>query len=498
MTFSFVATPNAARPLTASLAPLQSRGEILELSGWQLWLKSWGRTRITEILHVENSRTHVLIGAPTNIEELRSLATLATAEALSASSVHILVILREAFGDAVLSLVEGPFTVLTFGPRGKLTVVTDALGLQPVHTVRGRCLWISSELKNIGLCGPGEFKFMLEEDVVAHDNRPDSFLPISNAERIRPGSICSFSFDGRGHSVVNCSQYVTFRLAIPQRIKREQARLATYSLLSASIRNVADVKDSISIPLSGGLDSSLVTALAAQCRADIKTFAIGTEVSNEFEFAQTVAHHVRTAHHDLTFGDDAILQGAHEAIFYNEIFDGLSAEIQASLLCLYRSLEGTGGRIVTGYGSDLLFGGVLRPGSAPNDANAELWRQIYRTRWTGEFSQFGANRYGFEVHHPFWTPRLMGFALSLAPEMKVSVDEVKVMLRECAAENALLPEEIVWRRKIGIHEGSSVNSIFASHIGVAPGDYAAKTRYTYAKFRAYMSAEDAPDAGDNV
>lgn len=446
-------------------------------------------------MHVENNQTHVLIGNPTNTDELRSLATVVTAEALSANIAQVLVILRETYGDGILSLVEGPFSFLTFGPRGRLTVATDALGLQPVHVVHGRALWVTSELKNVGLCGPGEFDFLPESEVIAHDDRADTFLPIRNAERIRPGSICSFGFDGRGHSTINARQYLTLRLATPQRLKGEHARKLTYSLLAASVKSITDWAGPVSIPLSGGLDSSMVTAIAARYRPDIQTFAIGSGTSNEFQFAQTVARHVDTAHRELTFDDDAILRGAHEAIYYNEIFDGLSAEIQASLLCLYRSLEGTGGRIVTGYGSDLLFGGVLKAGAAPNDANAELWRQVYRTRWTGEFSQFGANRYGLEVHHPFWTTRLMTFALSLAPEMKVSADEVKVMLRECAAENALLPDEIVWRRKIGIHEGSSVNSIFAAHIGVATKDYAAKTRYTYRKYRAYLSGEETlPDA----
>jgi carbapenam-3-carboxylate synthase len=492
MTFSFVATPSVARPLTAPLSGLRNHGELLEISGWLFWFKNWIGTDYSAISHMEGDQTHVLIGRPSNADELRALATVITAEAISASLVQVLAILRNAYGDVVLSLVEGPFTVLTFGPRGTLAIATDALGLQPVHVIRGRALWVTSELKNVGKCTSGELDFLPENEVLAHDERADTFLPIRNAERIRPGSICSFSLDGRSHSMTSARTYLTLSLTTPQRLKRKHARQMTYSLLSTSVRNATNADGPVSIPLSGGLDSSMVTAISGRHRRDVRTVAIGSGTSNEFAFARTVANHVGTQHRELTFSDEAILQGAHEAIYYNEIFDGLSAEIQASLLCLYHSLEGTGGRIVTGYGSDLLFGGVLKAGSAVDEANSELWRQVYRTRWTGEFSQFGANRYGFEVHHPFWTTRLMTFALSLEPEMKVSADEVKVMLRECAAENDLLPDEIVWRRKIGIHEGSSVNSIFAAHVGVATADYAAKTQYTYRKYRAYLTGEDAP------
>jgi carbapenam-3-carboxylate synthase len=492
MTFSFVAVPHSGRKPSPSLANLQKEGECFEISGWQLWLKTWRAKPFAALSHVDGHQTHVLIGTVANIDELRVLAAMTTAEALTANEAEVLNILQKTYGNAVFAMVEGPFTFLTFGPRGTLAVRTDAHGLQPVLAVNGRsAFWLTSELKNVARCKRDELAFLPEDELIAHDNRADTFLPLRNGERLRPGWAYSFSSDGRGHPTMQSAGYLGHRLAAPQRLRREQARDMTYTLLSDSIRPLARCAGPLSIPLSGGLDSSMVTAIAARHRDDIKTFAIGTGTSNEFPFARTVSRHVRTDHSEQTFTDAEILRGAHEAIYYNEIFDGLSAEIQASLLCLYRSLEGAGGRVITGYGSDLLFGGVLKPGSAPADANAELWRQIYRTRWTGEFSPFGANRYGLDVHHPFWTTRLVAFALNLAPDMKVAADEVKVMLRECAAEHALLPEEIVWRKKIGIHEGSSVNRIYASHIGVDTSDYVGKTRYTYRRYRAFLTGEDA-------
>ncbi|MDR5877152.1 asparagine synthetase B family protein [Caballeronia sp. LZ032] len=492
MTFSFIAVPHSGRKPSPSLANLQSEGECFEIAGWQLWLKTWRAESFAALSHVERHQTHVLIGSVTNIDELRVLAATITAEALTANDAAVLHTLHQVYGDAVFAMVEGPYTFLTFGSRGTLAVKTDAHGLQPVHAVSGRsAFWLTSELKNVARCRRDELDFLPEDDVLAHDNRADTFLPLRNGARLRPGSAYSFGSDGREHPVMHSVSYLGHRLAAPQRLRREHARELTCSLLSDSIRSLSRCSGPLSIPLSGGLDSSMVTAIAARHRDDVRTLAIGTGTSNEFPFARTVSRHVRTTHSEQTFTDQEILRGAHEAIYYNEIFDGLSAEIQASLLCLYRTLEGIGGRVITGYGSDLLFGGVLKPGSAPADVNPELWRQIYRTRWTGEFSPFGANRYGLDVHHPFWTPRLVAFALNLAPDMKVATDEVKVMLRECAAEHALLPDEIVWRKKIGIHEGSSVNQIYASHIGVETGDYVGKTRYTYRRYRALLSGEDA-------
>ncbi len=248
------------------------------------------------------------------------------------------------------------------------------------------------------------------------------------------------------------------------------------------------------MPLSGGLDSSLVTALAGRAGGNIASYAIGTTTSDEFPFSKIVSDHVGTAHTEYVFEDRAILAGVDAAIHLNEIYDGLSAEIQASLMCLYKSVQGRHRRIITGYGADLLFGGVLKAGADPSGVNADLWQQVYRTRWTGEFSPFGAARYGLHAMHPFWTPTLMGLALSLDPALKVTADSVKRVLREYAEDYGLLPDRIVWREKIGIHEGSSVNSIFADALGAQRTDYVTKTRYAYSRFKSFITGRAAPEA----
>jgi carbapenam-3-carboxylate synthase len=246
------------------------------------------------------------------------------------------------------------------------------------------------------------------------------------------------------------------------------------------------------IPLSGGLDSSMVTAFAVRHRQDIKTFALGSGISNEFPFAKKVSDHLHTEHHELNFSEDDIVGGIDLAIYHNEIFDGLSAEIQSPLMCFYRSVGSRGARVVTGYGSDLLFGGVLSSDERMLDVNDKLWSQIYKTRWTGEFSPFGAAAFGLDVQHPFWRPKVIGFAMSLAPFLKLSEKDVKIALRECASDLHILPDAIVWRKKLGIHEGSSINAIFANHISHDTNDYKAKTQYCYEKYKRYMGGEALP------
>jgi carbapenam-3-carboxylate synthase len=67
--------------------------------------------------------------------------------------------------------------------------------------------------------------------------------------------------------------------------------------------------------------------------------------------------------------------------------------------------------------------------------------------------------------------------------LKVSSNEIKVCLREFASKNDLLPQIIASRKKIGIHEGSSVNTIFSEVVG--SNEYSAKTKFTYFAYK-YM------------
>ncbi|MGA6580193.1 asparagine synthase C-terminal domain-containing protein, partial [Providencia sp. NPDC089923] len=143
--------------------------------------------------------------------------------------------------------------------------------------------------------------------------------------------------------------------------------------------------------------------------------------------------------------------------------------------------------LLTGYGSDLLFGGILNPLKDYQNPNNILAEQVYRTKWTGEFSTHGANSYGLNVYHPFWNNGLISLCKNLNPDFKIRDQEVKNILREYTDNLHLIPKEIVWRKKIGIHEGSSVNQSFANIIGTSATNYQAKTRFSYAVYKEFLT-----------
>jgi hypothetical protein len=140
------------------------------------------------------------------------------------------------------------------------------------------------------------------------------------------------------------------------------------------------------------------------------------------------------------------------------------------------------GKVLTGYGADLVLGGTLTHDTPLQDVNNLLQTQIYRTRWSGDFLPNVARNHGIEVHHPFWSAALIDFALAMPARHKLDPRDVKIALREVAS--SYLPEEIVWRKKIGIHQGSSVNSVFSRYLGLdTDHDYPIKDDFVYSVFK---------------
>ncbi|MBB5503135.1 carbapenam-3-carboxylate synthase domain-containing protein [Paraburkholderia sp. MM5384-R2] len=491
MTYSLIARRQVAGLPSTTHFPNRDQWDAFETMGWDIFVRSLDSVCVQDRIDVSPARISIVLGSPTNVNFLRSIAVAFDGGATTASTAQLFRILYSVLGPSAFNLVEGPFNYLEF-TRDALFAANDPLGMQPLHVVHGRAVWLCSELKHVGRTEPGVFRFHPVHQVLASDIRPDNYLPIENASRLKPGTYTTLYADGFGQVSLDTSAYHIPRLADAQVLPAIVAKQRIAELLASTVQSSVDTAGRILVPLSGGLDSSMVTSLASRKRPDIETFALGTGRSNEFPFARIVSDHLKTQHKELDYSSPEIIAGVHQAIYHNEIFDGLSAEIQSTLMCFYRSVGAKNARVITGYGSDLLFGGVLDRNDAMEDVNARLWAQIYRTRWTGEFSSFGAAAFGLDVQHPFWRPSLIGFAASLAPQLKLSERDVKIALRECAEECDLLPASIVWRKKIGIHEGSSVNAIFADHIGASAKDYTAKTAYSYDKYVSYMNGQATP------
>lgn len=449
----------------------------------------------SNIIKSENEKyTAYLIGDVYNISIIKSILGTIEGNVWALNNAEILCLVREKLGDATISLAEGDFCLFIEYHNGIIEVITESQGLNLISVLKSNQLWITNSLKIIGnLEGEHAFDFLPEQDIIYDSFKADNFSPIRNVSRLKPGTINKIIHDEQNYPYIESKKLTTSTETGVLTLQESTLHHLIDTHLRYSISRLADNNESIGIPLSGGLDSSLVTALACQYFKNVKTWSIGTELSNEFEFSQIVSDALGTEHEVKVLSEDDIISGVVKAIYHNEIFDGLSSEIQSGLFNVYELAKGKVNSLLTGYGSDLLFGGILNPSESYLDPNTLLSKQVYRTKWTGEFSTHGSKSYGLNVYHPFWNNNLISLCRNLAPYFKIRDNEVKNILREYAECLNLIPKEIVWRKKIGIHEGSSVNKSFANVIGTSINNYHEKTRFSYTIYKEFLTGRLAID-----
>lgn len=439
---------------------------------------------------VENGESVlVLFGEIANRDELRRMLAMFDSASLTASDSEIASLLRKYLGDAGMAFIDGAFVLVEWDARsGTISAMGDVLGQYPLYASPDSSPWIAPNPRLVCRKPGMTPHFQSVEEVITERERPDDYTPVVNILRAKPGTVLRFGSDGREQPIVCAAPFHQLRRRSDRCLIMEDAIRAIEASLIPAIRSAFGREGRAWLPLSGGVDSSIVAAFGARY-TNLATIAFGTSRSNEYVPSKRVADHIGSDHHEIEITTDEILSGMFGAIFHNGIFDGYAAEVQAGLFAIMERLRDKADLIVTGYGADLLLGGTMHPGmSCDIDINLELWKQVYRTRWSGEFSPVGANMTGLQIRHPFWTPRFIGLCLDMAGQLKVSETEVKVVLRRFAEEQQILPHETVWRKKLAMHHGSAIEDILSDALGTLV-DPVAKQRFTYALYRATVTGD---------
>lgn len=210
--------------------------------------------------------------------------------------------------------------------------------------------------------------------------------------------------------------------------------------------------------LSGGLDSSIVAALGKQCLGKkIKTFAVGLNDSPDLLAARQMATHLDSDHTEVIFTIDEGLKVLRDVIWHLETFDTTTIRASVPMYILSKYIkENTDIRVVlSGEGSDELFGGYLYFHNAPNvDAFADETMRLVRD--VHLFDVLRADRttaaHGLELRVPFFDRDLIDYVMNgFDPELKMPVNGFeKHILRETFSH--ILPYEIAWRQKNGMSD----------------------------------------------
>lgn len=223
--------------------------------------------------------------------------------------------------------------------------------------------------------------------------------------------------------------------------------------------------------LSGGLDSSIISAVARKFSAmrietqDLKeawwprlhSFAVGLKGSPDLAAAQKVADHIGTVHHEVIFSIQEGLDALSDVIYHLETYDVTTVRASTPMYLLARVIKSMGVKMVlSGEGADEIFGGYLYFHKAP-DAKSFHEETIRKLSKLHLYDCLRANKslaaWGIEGRVPFLDKEFLDVAMALNPVDKMASNgrPEKWILRKAFED--ILPESVVWRQKEQFSDG---------------------------------------------
>ncbi|NVO19152.1 MAG: asparagine synthase B [Bacteroidetes bacterium] len=223
--------------------------------------------------------------------------------------------------------------------------------------------------------------------------------------------------------------------------------------------------------LSGGLDSSVISAIArkfSHMRVEtgnreeawwpqLHSFAVGLEGSPDLAAARSVAHHIGSVHHEIHFTIQEGLDAIRDVIYHLETYDVTTVRASTPMYLMARVIKSMGVKMVlSGEGADEIFGGYLYFHKAPN-AQAFHEETVRKLSKLHLYDCLRANKslaaWGVEGRVPFLDKEFMDVAMTINPEDKMAKDgRIEKWILRKAFED-YLPESIAWRQKEQFSDG---------------------------------------------
>tara|TARA_R110000868_G_scaffold70988_8_gene208328 strand:+ start:4984 stop:6570 length:1587 start_codon:yes stop_codon:yes gene_type:complete len=338
----------------------------------------------------------------------------------------------EAYGEKVLEQLDGDFAFVVVDGE-KIFAARDAIGIKPMYVGRDATggLWFGSEQKalfehceTIEEFPPGHM-FTLETGFVRW------FKPAWFDESIIP------THDG--------------------------SKLRDTLIASVEKRLMGDVP--VGALLSGGLDSSLVSAIAARLLKAkgrrLKTFSVGFDVdSPDLIRAREVAAFIDSDHTEVVVSIEEGMKAIEHLIWLTETYDITTIRASTPMYLMSKEISRQGVKVVlSGEGADEIFGGYLYFAHAPDSVefHKECVSRIKRLHTSdvlrADRSTMGA---AVEARVPFLDPEFLKVAMDVDPklkEIKPGVRMEKDVLRAAFVEGEWLPESVLWRQKEQFSDG---------------------------------------------
>ena len=252
----------------------------------------------------------------------------------------------------------------------------------------------------------------------------------------------------------NDAQTVDVKIALEEAVHRQLMSDVPYGVL-----------------LSGGLDSSVISAIAKKYAAkrietdgasdawwpQLHSFAIGLKGAPDLIKAREVAEYIGTVHHEINYTVQEGLDALRDVIYFIETYDVTTVRASTPMYLLARVIKSMGIKMVlSGEGADEVFGGYLYFHKAPTPQafHEETVRKLSKLHM---YDCLRANKslsaWGVEGRVPFLDKEFLDVAMNLNPKAKMCPGKEieKRIVREAFAD--MLPESVAWRQKEQFSDG---------------------------------------------
>ncbi|MEI6894192.1 MAG: asparagine synthase B [Colwellia sp.] len=361
----------------------------------------------------------------------------------TASDCEVILPLYEEFGADFVDKLQGMFAFILYNEKdNSYLIARDHIGIIPLYT---------------GYDSEGNFYVASEMKALMPICKTVSEFPPGHILDSRVGKLQQYykrNWQEYGAIKDNTTSTTKIREALEESVKSHLMTDVPYGVL-----------------LSGGLDSSLISAITQKFAArriedndlaeawwpKVHSFACGLAGSPDLIAAKTVADSIGTTHHSVIFTEQEGIDALKEVIYHLETYDVTTIRASTPMYLMARKIKAMGIKMVlSGEGADEIFGGYLYFHKAPNaqEFHEELLRKLDRLH---KFDCLRANKsmsaWGIEARVPFLDKHFMDVAMRINPEDKLCGNGKmeKAILRE--SFEGYLPKEILWRQKEQFSDG---------------------------------------------
>ena len=284
-------------------------------------------------------------------------------------------------------------------------------------------------------------------------------LPNTRYETVQPGTVVVCENGEWATRTYHALPHITWQL------RQDPVELIQKSLYDAVMKRVKNTERPMACLLSGGIDSSIITALVVKCRLElgmaeaVETYSIGMDGGEDLRFASKVASHLGTKHTTVMVDEQGFFDAIPEVIYNIESYDTTTvrASVGNYLVADYIKKNSEAKVVFNGDGADEVAGGYLYFRCAPDvlAADAECRRLLTDIH---AFDALRSDRCiasnGLEARTPFLDREFVQTYLSLPPEVRFPANtQEKHLLR--MAFGHLLPPEVSARTKEAFSDGVS-------------------------------------------